>query len=93
MEPFYLFNDLDSIDDIILIILANANGTVKEIAEKTGIKEEVVYHVLELLRIANVVKKQNNRYFTEEIVRDIAQLLLDLDDLEFYNKNLLRNSN
>jgi hypothetical protein len=66
--------------------LANTNGTVKEIAEKTGIKEEAVYHVLELLTIVNVVKKQNNRYFTEEIVRDMAQLLLDLDDdLEFSN--------
>ena len=66
--------------------MANANGTVEEIAEKTGIKEEAVYHVLELLTIVNVVKKQNNRYFTEEIVRDMAQLLLDLDDdLEFSN--------
>jgi hypothetical protein len=34
MEPFYLFNDLDSIDDIILIILANANGTAKETSRK-----------------------------------------------------------
>jgi hypothetical protein len=49
--------------------------------------------LLEFLSIAGLVKKQNDRYFAEEIVRDIAQLLLDLDDLEFYNKNLLRNSN
>jgi len=41
--------------------------------------------LLEFLSIAGLVKKQNDRYFTEEIVRDIAQLLLDLDDLEFSN--------
>jgi len=79
---------------MILVILANVcDNTVEEISRKTGIKEEAVYHLLEFLSIAGLVKKQNDRYFTEEIVRDIAQLLLDLDDLEFYNKNLLRNSN
>ncbi|MEJ2780606.1 hypothetical protein WIW89_06840 [Stygiolobus sp. CP850M] len=67
-------------------MLANTSGnTIEEIAEKTGIKEEAVYHVLELLRIANIVKKQNNRYFTEEIVRVIAQLLLDLEELDITN--------
>ena len=85
MEPFYLFNDLDSIDDIILIILANANGTVKEIAEKTGIKEEAAYHLLEFLSIAGIVRKQNDRYFVDETTRTIAELLLALDDLEFSN--------
>jgi len=70
-----------------LIILANANGTVKEIAEKTGIKEEAVYHLLEFLTIAGIVRKQNDRYFTEENVREIAQLLLDLDDDDFEFSN------
>ena len=85
MEPFSLF-DLDSIDDIILVILANTNGTVKEIAEKTGIKEEAVYHLLEFLTIAGIVKKQNDRYFlVDETTRTIAELLLALDDLEFSN--------
>jgi DNA-binding IclR family transcriptional regulator len=73
------------IDTVILEILANADGTVEEIAEKTGIKEEAVYHVLELLRLANVVKKQNNRYFAEEKVRVLAQLLLDLEELDITN--------
>ena len=80
-----LFNDLDSIDDIILVILANADGTIEEISRKTGIKEEAVYHVLELLTIANVVKKQNDRYFVDETTRTIASLIKDLDDLEFSN--------
>jgi predicted transcriptional regulator len=65
--------------------LANANGTVKEIAEKTGIKEEVVYHVLELLRIANVVKKQNNRYFVDETTRTIVSLIKDLEEPDITN--------
>jgi len=39
------------------------------------------------------VKKQNDRYFVDETNREIAELLLALDDLEFYDKNLLRNSN
>ena len=68
-----------------MIILANTNGTVKEIAEKTGIKEEVVYHVLELLRIANVVKKQNNRYFVDETTRTIVSLIKDLEEPDITN--------
>ncbi len=84
MEPFSLF-DLDSIDDIILVILANTNGTVEEIAEKTGIKEEAVYHLLEFLSIAGLVKKQNDRYLVDETNREIAELLLTLDDLDYEN--------
>ncbi|ACP36067.1 hypothetical protein LS215_2075 [Sulfolobus islandicus L.S.2.15] len=73
--------------------MANTNGTAKEIAEKTGIKEEAVYHLLEFLSIAGLVKKQNDRYFVDETNREIAELLLALDDLEFYSINILENSN
>uniref|UniRef100_UPI0031B57996 helix-turn-helix domain-containing protein n=1 Tax=Acidianus hospitalis TaxID=563177 RepID=UPI0031B57996 len=80
-----LFNDLDSIDDIILIILTNANGTVKEIAEKTGIKEEAIYHLLEFLTIAGIVRKQNDRYFVDETTRTIASLIKDLEEPNITN--------
>jgi len=60
--------------------LANANGTVKEMAEKTGIKEEAVYHLLEFLTIAGIVKKENDRYSIDKTMRTIAQLLIDFKD-------------
>jgi DNA-binding IclR family transcriptional regulator len=74
------------IDDIVLVILADVhNNTVEEISRKIGIKEEAVYHLLEFLTIIGVVKKQNNRYFAEEKVRVLAQLLLDLEELDITN--------
>ena len=73
---------------MILVILANVcDNTVEEISRKTGIKEEAVYHLLEFLTIAGIVKKQNDRYFlVDETTRTIAELLLALDDLEFSNE-------
>ncbi len=84
-----MYDDITrGIDNIILVILIHTNNnTVEEIAEKTGIKEEAVYHLLEFLTIAGIVRKQNDRYFTEENVREIAQLLLDLDDDDFEFSN------
>ena len=84
MEPFSLF-DLDSIDDIILVILANANGTIEEISRKTGIKEEAVYHLLEFLSIAGIVKKQGDQYFVDETIRTIAYLIKDLEETDITN--------
>ncbi|WP_244988744.1 helix-turn-helix domain-containing protein [Saccharolobus shibatae] len=69
------------------------NNTVEEIAKKTGIREEAVYHLLEFLTIAGIVKKQENKYYIDETIRTIAQLMLDLDDLEFYSIKVLKNSN
>ncbi|WP_062088635.1 helix-turn-helix domain-containing protein [Sulfolobus acidocaldarius] len=73
------------IDTVILEILANADGTVEEIAEKTGVKREAVYHLLEFLSIAGIVKKQGDQYFVDETIRTIAYLIIDLDDLDYEN--------
>nr|WP_176579828.1 helix-turn-helix domain-containing protein [Acidianus hospitalis] len=66
-------------------MLTNANGTVKEIAEKTGIKEEAIYHLLEFLTIAGIVRKQNDRYFVDETTRTIASLIKDLEEPNITN--------
>ncbi|BBG25012.1 helix-turn-helix domain-containing protein [Sulfuracidifex tepidarius] len=84
---------MNSIDDIILIILANTDGTVEDISSTTGIRKEAVYHILEFLTAAGIVKKENDRYYVDETIRTIAQLMLDLNDLEFYDINILKNSN
>ncbi|QXJ27131.1 hypothetical protein J5U23_02913 [Saccharolobus shibatae B12] len=39
------------------------------------------------------MKKQENKYYIDETIRTIAQLMLDLDDLEFYSIKVLKNSN
>ena len=65
--------------------MANANGTVKEIAEKTGIKEEAAYHLLEFLSIAGIVRKQNDRYFVDETTRTIVSLIKDLEEPDITN--------
>lgn len=74
-------------DTIILIVLAIANGTAEEIAKKTGLKEKAVYHLLEFLTIAGIVRKQNDRYFVDETDREIAELMLALDDLDYDYEN------
>ncbi|WP_232616536.1 hypothetical protein [Sulfurisphaera tokodaii] len=69
---------LEEIDFFILIILSEAKGrTIEEISDETGIREEIVYHILELLRYFDLVKKSNDdRYYSE--YTELAKLLLDL---------------
>ncbi|WP_244263103.1 hypothetical protein [Saccharolobus islandicus] len=43
-------------------------------------KEEAVYHLLEFLIIAGIVKKENDRYSIDKTMRTIAQLLIDFKD-------------
>nr|WP_011225230.1 hypothetical protein [Sulfolobus islandicus]CAG38273.1 hypothetical protein [Sulfolobus islandicus] len=70
------------------MVLANTNNnTIKEISRKTGIKEEAVYHLLEFLVIARVVKKENDRYYADETTRTIAEFLLNMKSPEFNDVN------
>nr|WP_011225143.1 helix-turn-helix domain-containing protein [Sulfolobus islandicus]CAG38178.1 hypothetical protein [Sulfolobus islandicus] len=63
------------------MVLANTNdSTVEEISRKSGIKEEAVYYLLEFLNIAGLVKKENDKYWVDETIRTIAQLLIELPD-------------
>nr|WP_011225180.1 hypothetical protein [Sulfolobus islandicus]CAG38219.1 hypothetical protein [Sulfolobus islandicus]CDF47332.1 unnamed protein product [Sulfolobus islandicus] len=76
-----------------MILVNTDNSTVEEISRKTGIKEEAVYHLLEFLTLARIAKKEGDKYVVDETIRTIAKLLIDLDDLEFYSINILKNSN
>lgn len=71
----------------ILVVLANTeNNTVEEIAEKTGVKKDAVYHLLEFLTIAGIVKKEGNKYSADGRTRTIARLMLDFpDDFDISN--------
>ncbi len=61
----------------MLIILSVVDGkTVKEIAEETGIKEKAVYHLMELLKLVDLVEERNGRYYSE--YREMAEILLQI---------------
>jgi DNA-binding IclR family transcriptional regulator len=61
------------------------NNTVEEISDKTGIKKEAVYHLLEFLNIAGIVEKHDDRYFVDKTKRVIASLIIDLQGLDLMN--------
>ncbi|ABP96334.1 hypothetical protein HA72_2195 [Metallosphaera sedula] len=64
----------------MLTILANADmKTAREISNETGIKEELVYHVLEVLRRFELVQVVDGKYYSE--YSEVAKLLLDLKNL------------
>jgi DNA-binding IclR family transcriptional regulator len=82
-----LYDDITrGIDNIILVILIHTNNnTVEEISEKTGIKKEATYHLLEFLNIAGIVKKHDNRYIVDKTTRSTATLIIDLQGLDLIN--------
>ncbi|WPX06150.1 helix-turn-helix domain-containing protein [Metallosphaera sedula] len=53
--------------------------TAREISNETGIKEELVYHVLEVLRRFELVQVVDGKYYSE--YSEVAKLLLDLKNL------------
>ena len=69
----------------MVILIHTNNNTVEEISEKTGIKKEAIYHLLEFLNIAGIVEKHDNRYFIDKTTRTIASLIINLQGLDLIN--------
>ncbi|BFI75381.1 hypothetical protein [Sulfurisphaera ohwakuensis] len=68
---------LEEIEIFIFAVLSKANGkTIEEISDETGIREEVVKTILELLRCFDVVEEYNGKYYSK--YREVAKLILDL---------------
>ncbi|MEL9969740.1 hypothetical protein AAGT10_00620 [Sulfolobus tengchongensis] len=65
----------------MLIVLSSADGeAAEEISEKTGIRKEVVYHILELLSFVGLVKRCGSKYYADEIYREMARLIIRLPE-------------